>query len=174
MVASSLNNSPVSSIFLVILLTFRNFLVPVLLVSVIQCAIYLTMVSLGLQGYSINYLALLIVQSILMGATIDYGILYTSYYREIRVRLGRQEALTESYRRSIHTILTSGSIMTIVVFAISFAFAAPMVSQICRTIAIGALCALLLILFVLPGLLAVFDRWVCPRQDKAQTAGRSG
>lgn len=164
----------IAAIFLVILLTFRNFLVPVLLVSVIQCAIYLTMVSLGLQGYSINYLALLIVQSILMGATIDYGILYTSYYREIRVRLGRQEALTESYRRSIHTILTSGSIMTIVVFAISFAFAAPMVSQICRTIAIGALCALLLILFVLPGLLAVFDRWVCPRQDKAQTAGRSG
>lgn len=156
------------AIFLVVLFTFRNPWIPMILVAVIQCAVYVMMLAMGLQGYHINYLALLIVQCILMGATIDYGILYTSYYREYRQHMALKSALVEAYHGSIHTILTSGSIMTIVTFVISFAFKAPMVSQICRTLSAGAFCAIILILFLLPGLIAATDRWIKPAEANSE------
>ncbi|MFV0400035.1 MAG: MMPL family transporter [Oscillospiraceae bacterium] len=148
------------SIFIVILLTFRNFLIPTILVLIIQTGVYITVSTIGLQGYSIYYLALLIVQCILMGATIDYGILFTNYYVENRKHLGVKEALTAAYNGSIHTILTSGLIIIVVTGILGQLFENPTVGQICETISKGALCATLLIVFVLPGVLAVFDRWI--------------
>ena len=106
------------------------------------------------------YLALLIVQCILMGATIDYGILYTNYYRENRKSAGIRESLNKAFDGSMHTILTSGLIMVIVTGVMGFAPVDPTISQICQTVSIGALSAILLIVFVLPGLLAAFDKLV--------------
>ena len=65
-------------------LTFRSLAVPAILVLIVQCGVFITVAALGAIGGSIYYLALLIVECILMGATIDYGILFTSYYREMR------------------------------------------------------------------------------------------
>lgn len=157
-------------IFVVIAVTFRSLLIPSILVLIIQCGVYVTICFIQLQGYSIYYLALLIVQCILMGATIDYGILFTSYYIERRKTHGLQAALTAAYEGSIHTILTSGLIMILVTGFLGKLFENPTVGQICETISKGAVCATLLILFVLPGVLAVFDRWICrqPKQDNAQ------
>ena len=66
------------SIFLVVVFTFRSLIIPALLVLLVQCGVYITVMVVGLQGLEIYYLALLIVECILMGATIDSGILYTS------------------------------------------------------------------------------------------------
>ena len=148
------------AIFIVVLFTFRSLLIPAALVLLVQCGVYLTMTVNGLAGYSIYYLALLIVQCILMGATIDYGILFTNYYRENRKTMDIQGALLSAYNGSIHTILTSGLIMVIVTGAIGFSPVDPTIAQICRIISIGALSAILLILFVLPGLIATCDRFV--------------
>lgn len=149
-----------AAIFLVVALTFRSLIIPAILVCIVQCGVYLTITVIGLQGYSIYYLALLIVQCILMGATIDYGILFTNYYREKRQSMGREEVLAAAYNGSIHTILTSGLIMILVTGIVGYCFSNPTIGQICRTISIGALCATLLILFLLPGLLSTFDRIV--------------
>lgn len=62
------------SIFLVVVFTFRSLIIPALLVLLVQCGVYITVMVVGLQGLEIYYLALLIVECILMGATIDYGI----------------------------------------------------------------------------------------------------
>ena len=99
-----------ASIFLVVALTFRSLAIPALLVLIVQCGVFLTVSAVGAFGGSMYYLALLIVECILMGATIDYGILYTSYYREMRRLMGVRDALAAAYRGSIHTVLTSGSI----------------------------------------------------------------
>lgn len=146
------------AIFLVILLTFRSLSVPVILILVIQSAVYTTMVIIGFTGSGMYYLALLIVQSILMGATVDYGILFTNYYRENRRTLEPKEALKAAYNGSIHTILTSGLIMVLVTWILGYAFADPATGQICHIIALGATTAILLILFVLPGVLVALDR----------------
>ena len=155
------------AIFLVVLLTFRSLSIPAILVLLIQTAVYVMMASMGLRNMSINYLALLIVQSILMGATIDYGILYTNQYRENRKTKGIRESLLAAYNGSIHTIMTSGLILIIVTFIMSYAFADPTIGQICGTISIGALTAVILILLILPGTLALFDKVVCKKGQRA-------
>ena len=152
-----------AAIFAVVLLTFRSLAVPVILILLIQSAVYATMVIMNLQGMSVYYLALLVVQSILMGATIDYAIVFTNYYREFRMTMPVREALINAYNDSIHTILTSGLIIVAAVGAVGFAFSDPAVRQIVHTISKGAACSICLILFVLPGLLAAFDFLVVPK-----------
>lgn len=148
-------------IFMVVLLTFLNVLVPAILILLIQTAVYATTCIMNLQGMDINYLALLIVQSILMGATIDYAIVYVSYYRENRAKKSKKEAIISAYNDSIHTIMTSGLIMVLVTAVVGYAFEDPTIGQIVHTISKGAAVSILLIVFLLPGVLAVFDRWVC-------------
>ncbi len=147
-----------AAIFLVVLLTFRGLVVPAVLTLLVQCGVYITVTVIGLFGGSMYYLALLIVQSILMGATIDYGIVFSSYYREKRRTMDRPEALRAAYDGSIHTIMTSGSIL-VLVLAVLGLYASSFVAQVCKTLSIGSLVAILLILFVLPAMLACFDRF---------------
>ena len=125
----------------------------------IQCAVYLNMAWLSLTGQSIYFIALIIVQAILMGATIDYAILYTSYYLEHRkyFQMNVKDALIASYRKSIHSILTSASIL-ILVTAIVGNFASAIAAKICQSISGGTLVATLIILILLPALLATMDR----------------
>ena len=148
------------AIYLVVALTFRNLLIPALLVLIVQCGVYLTVLATGLQGYSIYYLALLIVQCILMGATVDYGILFTSNYHHARARMGVAPALESAYVRSIHTVMTSGLIIVLVCGAIAMFGSDPTIGQICQTLSLGAACTIALILVFLPGILATLDRWV--------------
>ncbi|MBR6273639.1 MAG: MMPL family transporter [Lachnospiraceae bacterium] len=152
------------AIFIVVLISFRSLVVPVILVLLVQCGVFITVSVIGIQGYSIHYLALLIVQCILMGSTIDYGILFSNYYREARESLGRTEALKTAYSGSMHTILTSGLIMVVVTAIMSKCFGDPTVEQICRTISIGATSAILLIIFILPGVLYCLDRFTAGKK----------
>ena len=160
-----------AAIFLVVLVTFRSFAVPVILVLLIQSAVYTTMVIINLQGLRIYYLALLIVQGILMGSTIDYAIVFTNYYREMRKTRDKEEALVEAYNRSVHTILTSGCIVVTVTAIVGYAFGDPTIRQIVHTISKGAACAVILILFILPGLLAALDRFVVGKRDQKFSGG---
>ena len=135
-------------------------LMPALLVLIVQCGVYITVTVIGWQGYRIYFLALLIVECILMGATIDYGILFTSYYRENRNRLEPPEALKAAYDGSIHSIMTSGLIIVLITGIFGYIYPDPTIAEICRTISTGALSAILVILFMLPGLLAALDRLI--------------
>ncbi|MDR1905983.1 MAG: MMPL family transporter, partial [Clostridiales bacterium] len=148
------------AIFIIVAIIFRSLTIPAILVLIVQCGVFITVAASGLIGYDMYYLSSLIVQCILMGATIDYGILFTSYYRENRKTMGAKEALGAAYNGSIHTILTSASIMVLVLGVIGMLPCDPAIGTICQTLSIGALFATLLILFVLPGLLVTFDRFV--------------
>jgi hypothetical protein len=152
------------AIFLVVALAFRALLIPLILVLIIQGGVFLTICLTGLQGSNMYYLALLIVQCILMGATIDWGILFASYYRETRPGLNRREALIAAYNGSIHTILTSSLVVVLVTGSVGFLFENPTIGQICMTVAKGALCAAILIVFILPGVIAAFDKFINRRK----------
>lgn len=150
------------AIFIVVAIAFRSLIIPLVLVAVIQTAVFVTMGSVTLQGQSINYLPLLIVQSLLMGATIDYAILYTSYYKEARLTFGRKEAIGKALNNAIHTILTSGLILIAItlVIGVLMVTADPAISDILMTIARGGLSAVILVVFFLPGIHAALDRFV--------------
>ena len=146
-------------------LSFKSNIVPIILVAVIQCAVYTTMGILSLLGTKVYFISLLVVQAVLMGATIDYAIVYTSYYKEYRTKFDIKEAMINAYNHSIHTIITSSLILcscTLIVALLTNAACA----KICETIAEGAFCSTLLIIFVLPGVLASIDKIIRLKENK--------
>ena len=148
------------AIFLIVAITFRSVIVPAILILTVMTAVYVNVVCCGIISGEMLYLAYLIVQSILMGATIDYGILFANYYREKRRTLPASESIFESYKGSIRTIMTSGLIMVVAPAAMALLTDNVMIRNIVGAIAIGAFVAIILILVLLPGVLMVFDRWV--------------
>jgi len=148
------------SIFLIVALTFRSVIVPTILVVTVMSAVYVNVVVAGLVTGQMLYLAYLIVQAILMGATIDYGILFANYYRESRKTMLPVDAVCAAYRGSIRTILTSGLIMVIGPGAMSLVIDDVMISNIVGCLAVGAFMAIVLTLTVVPAVLVALDKWV--------------
>ena len=155
-------------IFITVALTFRSMIVPVFLLLIVMSAVYVCVFVGGLRGQPMNYLAYLVMQSILMGATIDYAILFTDYYREKRMHLPIWQALRKSYKNTIHSIMTSGLILILCPYIMSMLLTDPTISLILHSISVGALSAILLIIFVLPGLLAAFDKIVVKKGSHHQ------
>ena len=153
-------------IFLIVAVTFRRPFIALILVAVVLTAVWLDVFLSGLGGRSVLFMAYFIVQSILMGATIDYSILLTHYYRESRRTQDVAGSLRDAYRGSIHTIMTSGLIMTLGTWVMTFVISDPVIVPVLRSIASGALIAILLILFVLPSLLSLLDRSISPRRPR--------
>ena len=146
--------------FLIVAISFRSLLVPAVLVLTVLTGIYVNVVFCGLGGRTMLYLAYLIVQSILMGATIDYGILFTNCYKECRRTMDIRDALAGAYKASRHTITTSGTILTVAPGAMALMVDNVTISSIVGCIAIGAFAAVTLILVILPGIIATCDRLI--------------
>jgi predicted RND superfamily exporter protein len=147
-------------IFVVVAFTFKDLIIPFILVLIIQTAVYITMSVISITGGNVYFISLIIVQAILMGATIDYAIVYTSYYKELRKTMNIKDAIINSYNNSIHTIISSSSILIIVTLVVSN-FASAIAAKICETISQGTLASTILILLVLPGTLAACDKIIC-------------
>ncbi len=150
-------------IFVVVLFTFKSFIIPLVLVLIIQASVFLIMGILSFSHEPLYFISILIVQSILMGATIDYAILYTSYYLEERKHHNIKDAISISYNKSLHTILTSGSILTIVTLIVGL-FSSQVTSKICTTLSEGAIASCFLIIFFLPAILATFDKIIVKKK----------
>ena len=148
------------AIFLIVALTFRSIIVPTILVVTVMTAVYVNVVVAGLVTGQMLYLAYLIVQAILMGATIDYGILFANYYRENRKTMLQVDAVCAAYRGSIRTIITSGLIMVIGPGAMALFIDDLMISNIVGCLAVGGFVAVVLTLTVVPAVLVALDRWV--------------
>ncbi|MCD8293744.1 MAG: MMPL family transporter [Clostridia bacterium] len=144
-------------IFIVVCLTFRKFSVAAFLVCIIECAVFVTMSVMAAMNSTMYFIALMMVQCILMGSMVDYGILLSSYYKEIRRTLSKKDALPEVMKKSITAIITSAVIMICVCFIISFTVSGA-IASILRILGIGCLSALILIIFFLPALLSVSDK----------------
>ena len=148
------------AIFLIVAITFKSLVVPLILVLTVMTAVYTYATFAGLVHGHMLYLAYLVTQSILMGATIDYGILYANYYKELRRTCDKYRAAQGAYKGSIRTILTSGSVMVAGPGAMAFLVDDVTIAAIVSGISIGAFISILLILFALPAILVAFDRFV--------------
>lgn len=155
------------AIFLIVAITFRSIFVPAILVLPVQCGIFITVT--GIISGGMYYLALLIVECILMGATIDYGILFTNYYRESRRTFDVSNSLKKAYAGSIHTILILGLILISVTEICGRMFEDKTIAEIVSTLAIGAFSAIVLILFVLPGILSACDKLVTKKSQRFES-----
>ncbi len=151
-------------IFVIVAITFKSFIIPAILVLIIETSVYITMGILSIESGQTYFIAILIVQSILMGSTIDYAILFTSYYLENRQKDNIKNALINSYNNSINTIITSASILSIVTLIIGH-LSTDTASKICQTISKGTICSTILIILFLPAFLTIFDK-IITKKDK--------
>lgn len=148
-------------ILVVVFFTFRSVISSAVLVAMIQASVFVTTAIVCLQGYQVNYIALILVQCILMGATIDYGILLFDHYKEIRREMEKMEAIAEAMNRSMKTILTSSLILIGTCLTVSVLMTQEIISQTCLILAYGAICSVILVICILPAILLLLDRKIC-------------
>ena len=153
------------AVFLVVWFTFKKLLLSLLLIGVIECAVFSMMSVMVIIDLPMYFIPLILVQCILMGSMIDYGILFTTYYMEVRKEYSVEKALPEVMKRATHSILTS-SLLIVLVTLICGRLMSGAVASILTTLGIGSLCAILLILFVLPSLLAIFDKQIVNQKQE--------
>jgi len=147
-------------IMLVVFLAFRSFSIPVILVLAIQGVIWINLAICTISQSATFFVCYLLAMAIQMGATIDYGILLTDRYVFLRRKINKYDAIEQAINKSFLTIITSGSILVLAAFTISWVSTVPMISQIGTLIGRGALLSSLTILFVVPQLLLLFDKLI--------------
>ena len=159
----------IGAIFLVLLLTMRSVLLPTILVLGIETAIWINLAIPRFCGEPVFYIAYLIISAIQLGATVDYAILMTDRYRENRKLLNREAALVQTIADTSVSILTSGSAMTVVGLMMSYISSNGILAQLGLFIGRGALLSLLIVFFVLPGLLFLFDKFTIAKKTGKHT-----
>jgi uncharacterized protein len=142
---------------LIILLTFRNLLLPIVMVLVIESAIWINLSVPYFTETKLVYIAFLILSSIQLGATVDYAILYSDRYMDFRKTLGKKEAIIHTTQATMTSIVTSASILGIAGFCLGLVSSNYAISQIGILIGRGALLSAGAVLFALPALLHIFD-----------------
>ena len=147
------------AIFIVVCLTFKKFSVSAMLVCIIECAVFITMSVMAIGNISMYFIALIIVQCVLMGSMVDYGILLSNYYLEVRKEYPVDQALPEVLKRSIRAIATSAIILIAITFCCGFIMEGA-VASILATLCVGSVSALLLVVLALPSLLTIFDKFI--------------
>lgn len=152
------NLMAIGAVFLVLLLTMRSIVLPVILVLAIETAIWINLSIPYFSGQPLFYIAYLIISSIQLGATVDYAILLTERYKEYRETCGKKEAVSNTFSAVTVSILTSGSVLTVVGFLLGYISSHGLLSQLGFLIGKGTVCSLIIVLFALPGMLYLFDR----------------
>ena len=147
------------SIFVIVLLVFKSVSLPVILVTIIEGAIFIAM-STQLMSSGIFFMSYIVVTCILMGATIDYGILMSSTYVLNRYIYDKEEALEKAISTAMPTIFTSGLILTVCGFVISFVSSQNSIATVGRLLGIGTICSIVMITIVLPSALYLLDKFV--------------
>ena len=163
----NVNLVAIGAVFLVLLVTMRSLVLPIILVLSIETAVWLNLAIPYFINQSIFYIVYLIISSIQLGATVDYAILLTERYKEMRQTYTKRMAVVQTISAVSVSILTSASVLTIVGFLLGIISTHGLLSQLGYVLGKGTLCSLAIVLFVLPGLLSMFDRLIIkPKKSK--------
>lgn len=144
-------------VMVILLFTFKSAGLPILLVLTIQGSIWINFSFPYLTHTNLFFLSYLVVSSIQMGATIDYAIVITNRYMELKTIMSHRDAVIETLNQSFPTILTSGSIMTVSGFLIGMISTNPPISSLGLALGRGTLTSIFLVMTVLPQLLILGD-----------------
>lgn len=150
----------IGAVFLILLITMKSLILPIILVLSIETAIWINLSIPYFSGQAIFYIAYLIISSIQLGATVDYAILFTDRYKEMRQTYDKKEAIIQTISAVSVSVLTSASVLTVVGFLLGIFSTHGLLSQLGYFLGKGTLCSLVIVLFVLPGLLYLFDKLI--------------
>ena len=151
--------SVLSALFVIIVLlfTFQSAGLPVLLIAVIQSSVWINFSFPYLTSTNLFFLSYLIVSSIQMGANIDYAIVISNRYMELKKEMPIQQAIVETLNQSFPTIVTSGTILTAAGLLIGQLSSNPAISSIGSCLGRGTIISIILVMSVLPQILLLGD-----------------
>lgn len=163
--------SILSALFVIIILlfTFQSAGLPILLIIVIQGSIWINFAVPTLMDEPLYFLGYLIVNSIQMGANIDYAIVISSHYSELKKKMESKEAIVEALNSSFPTIFTSGSILASAGVLISKMTTNPVIAAIGECLGRGTIVSIILVFFVLPQILVLGDKIIEKTSFKIET-----
>ena len=144
-------------VILVLLFTFQSAGLPVLLIVVIEGSIWINFSFPTIMNQPLYFLGYLIVQAIQMGANIDYAIVISSHYQELKACMPHKEAIVHALNAAFPTVFTSGTIMASAGLLIGRLSAQPVVSTMGNCLGRGTIISIFLVLFVLPAFLVLGD-----------------
>ena len=146
-------------IFLIILILFQSPTLPVILVGVIEFAIFVNMGIPFYTGTTLPFVASIVIGTIQLGATVDYAILMTTRYKRERSRgAGKYDAVTTAHKASAQSIIVSALSFFAATIGVGFYSNIDMISSLCTLMARGALISMIVVVFVLPSMFMVFDK----------------
>lgn len=148
------------AVFIIVMFSFMSLSIPLVLVACIQGAIFVNFSINTVTDSPVYFVCFLIALCIQMGATIDYGILLTDRFCHYREKYAVPDAIRLALNGSISTILTSGLILIIAAAIVGFRATVPIISYIGKLISQGAVVSVVVVLFVLPCCLCLFDRFL--------------
>lgn len=152
----------IAAIFLIIMIVFKSISLPIILVSVIEFAIFVNMAVPYYQGKELPFVAAIVIGTIQLGATVDYAILMTGrYQRERLAGASKKEAIAIAHQTSIHSVITSGMSFFAATFGVSMFSNVDMIGAICTLLSRGAIISMLVVLTILPAMFMVFDKLIC-------------
>ncbi len=147
----------IAAVFVVLLLSEKSIVLPIILVLAIETAIWINLSIPYFTSSYVFYIAYLIISSIQLGATVDYAILFSDRYREMRQLYDKKASIINTVSSTTKSLLTSGTVMTVVGFLLGGISTHGVLSQLGTFLGRGSLLSLFIVLFVLPGLIYIFD-----------------
>ena len=163
-------------IFVIILILFKSVSIPIILVSVIEFAIFINMGIPYYTGTELPFIASIVIGTIQLGATVDYAILMTTRYRKERnLGHGKKDSIVTAHQASISSVIVSALSFFAATFGVGMYSDIDMISSLCTLMARGAIISMIVVLIILPSMFMVFDKIICmtsfgfgPKKENSQ------
>ena len=157
----NVNTVSIAVIFVIMIFVLSSISLPILLIFVIEFAIFVNMGCSFLTNTTIPFIASIVIGTIQLGATIDYAILMTTKYIENRKSgIEKKQAISEALGSSITSIIVSGLCFFGATFGVGAYSKIEMIGSLCTLMARGAIVSVIIVITVIPSLLMVFDRLI--------------
>ena len=150
------------AIFLIITMVFQSVSLPVILVAVIEFAIFINLGIPYFTGTKMPFIASIVIGTIQLGATVDYAILMTTRYKKERGNgIQKQESVRTALASSINSVIVSALGFFAATFGVGLYSDIDMISALCTLMARGAIVSMFVVIFILPSMLLIFDKVIC-------------
>jgi predicted RND superfamily exporter protein len=156
----NVNLIAIISILLVLLITFRSASLPLILLVTIETAIWLNLSAPYFSGNNLIYIGYLILNTVQLGATVDYAILMTNHYLRNRQLQPKKDAMKTALGEVFGSILTSAAILALAGFALKWTSTNPIVSEMGLLLGRGTIMSFLMVILFLPAALTLFDKLI--------------
>ena len=159
---NSVNTTSIAIIFVIMIFVLSSISLPVILICVIEFAIFINMGMSFLTNTTLPFIASIVIGTIQLGATIDYAILITTKYLDFRKQgMEKKESIGKALETSISSIMVSGLCFFGATFGVGAYSKIEMIGSLCTLMSRGAIISVIIVIMVLPALLMIFDKLIC-------------